>query len=31
MSEVINHAMKADDWMAKEGRKELAKKMGITL
>ncbi|MBU2591466.1 MAG: carboxylate--amine ligase, partial [Nitrospinae bacterium] len=31
MSEVVNHALKADDWMASEGRKELAKKMGISL
>ncbi|MFQ5441972.1 MAG: ATP citrate lyase citrate-binding domain-containing protein [Thermodesulfobacteriota bacterium] len=29
MSEVVNYSMRVDDWMAKEGRKKISKKLGI--
>jgi hypothetical protein len=30
MSEVVNFAQAADDWMKKGGREQIAKKLGIT-
>ena len=29
MSEVVNYALKVDEWMEKEGKKQLKEKMGI--
>jgi len=29
MSEVVNYALKVDQWMEKEGKKQLKEKMGI--